>query len=248
MLNKILKKSAILLFWVAVWQMLSMLVSNALLIPSPLDTLKSLVSLAQTENFYISIAFSLIRIIIGFLLGVTVGFLCGVLSANNRVFKDFTTPLLQLIKSVPVASFIILAFFWFESGKLPIFISFLMVVPIIWSSVETALLSLDKKYVEMGKVFSLSTVKIFFKIKLALIFPAFLSAALTSLGFAWKSGIAAEVIAKPLSSLGGLLERSKTHLEISEVFALTVIVALLSLALELLLKKLLGRYNYVKNR
>jgi NitT/TauT family transport system permease protein len=98
----------------------------------------------------------------------------------------------------------------------------------------------------MGQVFRLSKVQIFFKIKLPLIFPAFISSALTSLGFAWKSGIAAEVITKPLYSLGSMLEQSKTHLEIAEVFALTAVVAMLSLLLEITLKKLLGRYNHVE--
>jgi NitT/TauT family transport system permease protein len=152
----------------------------------------------------------------------------------------------QLIKAVPVASFIILAFFWFKSSNLPIFIAFLMVLPIIWSTTETALRGIDTKYIEMGQVFRLSKAQIFFKTKLPLIFPAFISSALTSLAFAWKSGIAAEVITKPLYSLGSMLEQSKTHLEIAEVFSLTAVVAMLSLLLEITLKKLLGRYNHVE--
>ena len=248
MANKIFKKIAILLLWVAVWQICSMLVAQELLIPSPLSTLKALFNLAQTKQFYLSVFTSLARICLGFGLGVVTGFLCGVLSAKSNIFKEFTSPIVRLTKAVPVASFIILAFFWFESNYLPIFIAFLMVLPIIWSSTETALLNIDEKYIEMGKIFSLSSANIFFKIKLPLIFPTFISSALTALGFAWKSGIAAEVISKPAFSIGDMLERSKTHLEISEVFALTAVVALLSLLLEVVLKKAFRRYNYVKDR
>jgi NitT/TauT family transport system permease protein len=246
MANKILKKTAILIFWLLVWQVLSLIISHSLIIPSPLNTLKALIYLAQTREFYLSVLYSLMRIILGFTLGVVVGFLCGLLSAKSLTFKEITAPAVQLIKAVPVASFIILAFFWFKSSNLPIFIAFLMVLPIIWSTTETALRGIDTKYIEMGQVFRLSKVQIFFKIKLPLIFPAFISSALTSLGFAWKSGIAAEVITKPLYSLGSMLEQSKTHLEIAEVFALTAVVAMLSLLLEITLKKLLGRYNHVE--
>lgn len=245
---KIFKKLAIFVFWILLWQLSSMAVSQELLIPSPLNTLKALYNLAQTKEFYISVLTSLARICAGFSLGVFTGFFFGILSAKSTLFKDFTSPVIQLTKAVPVASFIILAFFWFESSYLPIFISFLMVLPIIWSSTETALLGIDEKYIEMGKIFRLSNTSIFFKIKLPLIFPTFVSSALTALGFAWKSGIAAEVISKPASSIGDMLERSKTHLEISEVFALTAVVALLSLFLEVVLKKAFRRYNYVKNR
>ncbi len=242
MANKTFKKTAILILWVLVWQFLSMIIGKDLILPSPINTLTALFRLAETKEFYVAVLISLLRIITGFSLGVVFGFLGGTLSAKNALFKEITDPPLQLVRAVPVASFIILAFFWFKSTYLPIFITFLMVLPIIWSSTETALLGVDIKYVEMGKVFGLSKSKIFLKIKLPLIFPLVISAALTSLGFAWKSGIAAEVIAKPQNSLGGLLESSKTHLEISEVFALTAVVALLSLLLEISLKKLFRRY------
>lgn len=243
MANKALKKTAILILWVLVWQFLSMLIGEELILPSPASTLTSLFRLAETKEFYISVLISLIRILIGFSLGVVLGFLGGTLSAKSHIFKEITSTPLQLIRAVPVASFIILAFFWFKSTLLPVFITFLMVLPIVWSATETALLSVDVKYIEMGKVFGLSKSKIFLKIKMPLISPAVISACLTSLGFAWKSGIAAEVIAKPQNSLGGLLETSKTHLEISEVFALTAVVAILSLLLEIALKKIFRRYN-----
>ena len=240
--NNILRKSAILVFWLAVWQILSLLINKQLLIPSPISTLEALIKLCKTTEFYYSVLVSLLRIVIGFTLGIVFGFLGGILSSKLKIFKEVTAPVLQLIKAVPVASFIILAFFWFESNYLPIFISFLMVLPIIWSNVETSLYGIDQKYIELGKVYKLSNFKIFFEIKLPFIMPSFISASLTALGFAWKSGIAAEVICKPIYSLGKMLEQSKTHLEIAEVFALTAVVAILSLLLEIALKKSLRRF------
>lgn len=247
MVNKTFKKTAILILWTLVWQFFSVLVSQELIIPSPLSTLNALLRLAETKEFYYSVLISLLRIVCGFILGVIFGFLGGIFSSRSRLFKEITAPVLQLIKAVPVASFIILAFFWFKSTYLPVFIAFLMVLPIVWSAVETALENIDIKYVEMGKVFGLSNFKIFTKIKLPLILSPFISACLTALGFAWKSGIAAEVIAKPQFSLGSMLEQSKTHLEIAEVFALTAVVAVLSLLLEITLKRVFRRYQNDKH-
>lgn len=244
MINKILKKTAILILWIAVWQFLSMIIAKELILPSPVSTIVSLFKLAETKVFYASVLISILRILTGFLLGTILGFLGGIVSANNAIFKQIIAPLLQLIKAVPVASFIILAFFWFKSTFLPIFITFLMVLPIVWAATETALLSVDQKIVEMGTIFRLSNIKIFLKIKLPIISPTVISACLTAFGFAWKSGIAAEVIAKPQNSLGGLLENSKTYLEISEVFALTAVVAILSLLLEIGLKRIFRGYYY----
>jgi NitT/TauT family transport system permease protein len=68
--------------------------------------------------------------------------------------------------------------------------------------------------------------------------PAFLSSAVTGLGFAWKSGIAAEVICRPADSIGGMLASAKNYLESAEVFALTATVIALSLIFETLIKYL----------
>ena len=180
-------------------------------------------------------------------MGVAVGFFGAVLSTKSHLFRAVTRPALQVIKAVPVASFIILAFFWFESDKLPIFISFLMVLPMIWATVETALLGVDNNYLELAKVYKLKPLKVFFQIKMPFIMPSFLSSCLTALGFAWKSGIAAEVICRPEMSIGKLLEQNKTHLEIPSVFALTFVVAILSIILEIILKHAVGRIINAEN-
>ena len=183
--KKTLKGGAVLLLWLLIWQAAALIVNNQLLIPTPLETLESLISLAQTGEFYIAVLKSLLRIISGFLLGVAVGFFGAVLSTKSHLFRAVTRPALQVIKAVPVASFIILAFFWFESDKLPIFISFLMVLPMIWATVETALLGVDNNYLELAKVYKLKPLKVFFQIKMPFIMPSFLSSCLTALGFAW---------------------------------------------------------------
>ena len=245
--KKTLKGGAVLLLWLLIWQAAALIVNNQLLIPTPLETLESLISLAQTGEFYIAVLKSLLRIISGFLLGVAVGFFGAVLSTKSHLFRAVTRPALQVIKAVPVAPFIILAFFWFESDKLPIFISFLMVLPMIWATVETALLGVDNNYLELAKVYKLKPLKVFFQIKMPFIMPSFLSSCLTALGFAWKSGIAAEVICRPEMSIGKLLEQNKTHLEIPSVFALTFVVAILSIILEIILKHAVGRIINAEN-
>ena len=72
--------------------------------------------------------------------------------------------------------------------------------------------------------------------------PSFIAAAVSALGFAWKSGVAAEVICRPASSLGRLLQDAKLYLETPRVFALTAVVAVLSLLLEIAVKRLARRF------
>ncbi len=247
MLKKIFKGVAISALWLLIWQLAALIVNSQLLIPTPLETLKALCVLGQTGQFYLAVLKSLLRIIIGFALGVSVGFAGGLIAGKLPIFDNITKPALQVIKAVPVASFIILAFFWFKSDDLPIFIAFLMVLPMVWSTVQTSLKGIDEKYIEMAKVYKLSPLKIFFQIKLPFIMPNFISTSMTALGFAWKSGIAAEVICRPQISLGTLLDQNKSYLDIPSVFALTLVVALLSIILEFVLKKIVRRFYNAEN-
>ena len=71
--------------------------------------------------------------------------------------------------------------------------------------------------------------------------PYFISAARTSLGLAWKAGIAAEIITMPKNTIGTMIGESKLYIMTSEMFAWTLVVILLSLAIEFLFTVLLGR-------
>ncbi len=241
MVTKFLKKAAILLFWIAVWQLAAYLVNIELILPTPLSTLKALKVLVFVPDFYNAVLYSLYRILLGFIFGVIFGFLGALISSRVKLVSDIFSPILKLFKAVPVASFIIVAFYWFRSDRVPTLICFLMVMPMIWSSVETSLNNIDKKYLEVARVYKLSKIKTLFGIKIPFIMPNFMTTTLTALSFAWKSGIAAEIICTPPNSLGFMIQSSKNGLLTDEVFALTVVVVLLSILLEAIVRFCVGR-------
>lgn len=240
--KKILKWTAVSLLWLAIWQLSAAAVGQELLIPYPKAAFFAFFQLAKTADFWLAVLFSMLRIIVGYLLGVTAGVFGAVLSSRFAVFKAVFSPVLHLVRAVPVASFIILAFVWIKSAYISVFISFLMVLPMIWSSVESGIENIDRQYLEMAEIYRISPFKILIKIKIPFIMPSFIAAAVSALGFAWKSGVAAEVICRPASSLGRLLQDAKLYLETPRVFALTAVVAVLSLLLEIAVKRLARRF------
>ena len=243
--KKVLKGFGILLFWVALWYVVAIFTGQELLVPTPLKTLSVLTEFISKGSFWFAVLLSTLRIISGFLLGVLIGVLGGILSVKSKVFDALTSPVLRIARAVPVVSFILLAYVWIKTNFIPIFITALMVAPIIWATVMVGIRGIDKSLVEMGKVFRLSKKDIFFKIKFPQVAPAFVSACLTTLGLAWKSGVAAEVICYPERSLGRLLHNASTYLETPETFALTFVVVLISLALEKLVKFVAKRWASV---
>ncbi|MPM28384.1 putative aliphatic sulfonates transport permease protein SsuC [bioreactor metagenome] len=230
-----LKKALIALIYLAVWEAASLLVGRELLLPAPLATVRRLFELLAKGESWAYAGLSLLRIMSGYLLGVLAGVLLAVLTARSRFAESLLSPLRGVVKATPVTSFILLALLWLNSSLVPLFISFLMVLPMVWADTADAILHTDPRLIEMGRVFGLSRAKIVRKIYVPSVLPQFLAACTTSLGFAWKSGVAAEIIALPLRSIGYQLYEAKLRIETLDLFAWTLLVILMSMGLEWLL-------------
>ena len=95
-----LKKLLIILFWLAVWQLLSLAVHNVILLSGPLETLKALWALIPTKDFWISVATSLARILAGFLAGSAAGILLASLSASSRLAEEVLNVPVTVVKDL----------------------------------------------------------------------------------------------------------------------------------------------------
>lgn len=242
-IKEALKKLLILLLWIGVWQVAYMAVRQEILLVSPAQVFVRLFELIFESYFWHSTLLSLMRIMVGYILAVLAGTLLAVITTKVRFINDLLYPILSLIKATPVASFIILALVWIGRDNVPTFISFLMVLPMIWANVSAGIEGVDKKLLEVAKVFGFSRQKTIKTIYVPSITPTFLSACTTGLGFAWKSGIAAEVISTPENSIGTHLFNAKIYIETIDLFAWTIVVVFLSVIIEKLLVNIINRYG-----
>lgn len=226
-------------FWAAVWQMIAMLVDLPLLLPGPLDVLGTLGQLVREGPFWGLVGLTLGRILLGFLAGACVGFLLAVGTCFVPLLDVIFSPAIRVLRAAPVTSFILLCMLWIRSGLVPAFIASLMTIPIVWENVTMGFRNTDPKLLEMGKVFRMGRGKRFFLIYLPSAMGYFRAALLTSMGMAFKSGVAAEVLCQPKLSVGTQLYYSKIYLETEKLFAWTAVVVCLSVVMENLLKYIL---------
>ena len=230
-----------ILLWLAVWEAASRALNEPILCVSPVAVLTRLFSLARTLPFWQSILFSLSRIACGFFCGIFAGTFLAVLAARFKRISELFAPLVLLAKTIPVASFIILALIWIPSRNLSVFISFLMVMPVTYTNVLEGIRSTDKELLEMAQVFSLSPFSTIRYIYVSQVLPFFQSACSISLGLCWKSGIAAEVIGIPRGSIGENLYNAKIYINTANLFAWTFVIIVLSVCFEKLVLLLLNK-------
>lgn len=243
-LKQIIKPIIILVFWLAVWETASLLVRDELklFLPGPIDVFRKWIEVGFTRDYLLSAGATLLRIFAGFVSGAATGFVLGILTADIKPLDSLISPVLRIIRAVPVVSFIILAFLFIKVDTLPVFISFLMVVPLVWQTVRDGLNSINKELLEMCRIYRVGKIKTLFRVRLPACLPEIISACVTALGFAWKSGVAAEVLCTPEVSLGHRIYSAKAALNFDEVYAVTLTVVILSLIIELLLKNLCKKY------
>ena len=218
----------VLAFWLAVWQMVAVAINQDIVLTSPIQTIQTLFSLAQLREFWVSIGLSLLRIFVGGALAFTFGSLLAFLSFKYKLVKLLFEPLISTIKSIPVASFVILLLIWVRTPYLSISISFLMALPIIYIAVLEGLLGTDQKLIEMANVYQIHGWYRVKAIYLSQLMPSLKTATSLAMGFCWKSGIAAEVIGLPTFSIGEHLYNAKVYLDTPALFAWTLVVIVMS--------------------
>ena len=227
-----LAKTAAVLLALAVWQAVAMLIDSELILVTPIEVIKRLFTVWREPGFFASIAFTSSKIILGFLAAFFIGIGLGALAGRFRVAEILLWPWMLTVKSVPIASFVLIILLFVSSADISAFISFLIVLPIIYTNVLSAIKSTDSKLLEAAKLFGTPAKYRLLYISLPQIKPYLISASSVGCGLAFKAGVAAELIGIPTGSIGEALYNAKIYLNSADLFAWTVIIILMSVLFE----------------
>lgn len=222
------RRIMIVIFWLLVWLLLALWVDNDIIIASPQEAVISLIEKLFQKNFWEAVFGSLVRISLGFMAGFCIAVLLAVQSSRFRFIEELLSPVMGLFKTVPVASFAVLFLIWWGSSFLAVAVSFLVVLPNVYISTLEGIKNTDKGLLEMAGIFRMSLKNKFFYIYRPAVKPFIISALKVSIGMSWKSGVAAEIIGTPSSSIGNGLYMSKIILDTAGVFSWTTVVIILS--------------------
>jgi NitT/TauT family transport system permease protein len=180
--------------------------------------------------------------------GAIIGLIGGALTAFSPFIRNLFSPVLSVVKSTPIASFIILLFLWLDRDTVACVISALIVLPVVWSNVESGILGTDKSLLEMADAYKMTKLAKLRHIYAPSALPYFTASLRSSLGMSWKAGIAAEALILPTISIGKMIFQSKYNLETVDLFAWTSVTVILSVIIEkaavLVLKKALKNRNF----
>lgn len=239
--RRAIKRAAIVVFWLAVWQLVAAVVDNSLILAGPVQTASALAGLVEQGRFWLIIAGSFGRIVIGFLLAFVIGIVLASAASRLRTLGDFLQPLMAFIKSTPVVCIVVLLLIWFGSRQVSSVAVFLVVLPAIYFSASEALANLDAGLDEMLRVNGVRPLRRALAFVWPSIQPFLLATSKLVVGMSWKAGVAAELIGTPLGSIGERIYQAKILLETADLFAWTFVVIILAFVCEKIFLALLAR-------
>ena len=241
-MKKQFRKIIIILLWIILWQLAAVTIHNKIIFVGPLEAFQALAAQFFTRDFWLTIFSSLLRIAAGYLTAFLAGIFIGALAGRFSLLREFLEPVTGLLQSVPVASFVILALIWIGSTNLSVLITFLVVFPIIYRNVLEGIQQVDRPLLEMARIFRLTSWKKLVYLYRPALMPYLQTGCRISLGMAWKSGIAAEVIGVPAHSIGEKLYMAKIYLSTAELFAWTFVIIVVSKVFEKLFLSILNLF------
>lgn len=228
------------------WGLVSQIVDNAIIIPTIGETLRSLLDLLKSEGFFVMLISSLLRTLMAFGLSLVLAVTLGLLAARSPLIEALTRPLVHFSSSVPVIAVILLALIWLKPPQVPVFVALMMVFPILYKTVYSAINNLPSGLLEMAAIYKVSPKTQLLDLYLPAMGAALGEIAATAMSTALKVVIAGEVLSQPKFSIGSDLQLQKMYLNTPGVFAWIIIILLLSKALQTLIDQLIQRHQNSK--
>lgn len=217
---------------------------DSLIVPTPFSVYRVLKELLRMPGTYMTVLWSMYRVLISLMIGVVLGVSLGVLAGVNRSIKKLLQPMIIFIKSTPVVCFIIILWLYVDKALVPSICGVLLCFPIIYTNVTEGYSMVDQHLVNMSKIYKVPKLRMLLKLYIPSILPYFFVGILTSIGICWKATIAAEVISVLDGSIGMHIYNGKVLLEFDYVFAWTLIIVFCSLLIEYFTKYLIKKTKF----
>ncbi|MBI4588684.1 MAG: ABC transporter permease [Candidatus Rokubacteria bacterium] len=224
----------------AIWELVSRTVLNAVLIPPPTVVSLAAWEMLQSGELFVHIMVSLRRIFVGFALGSTVGIAIGVLAAWNRLVWDLVRPLVAVCSAVPPVALIPLAMTWFgidETARLFLitYLAAVLMLPNAMSGVR----NIAPIRIRAARSLGARSKQIYLSVMLPDAFPFILTGLRVTLGFCFMVVVAAEMIGAN-SGVGYVIMQSRHYAMTTKMFVGILLLGLMGIAFDALFRRLLA--------
>ena len=225
-----------IIIFILLWFFISLKINSEIVFPNILTIIKKLIEIILEKSFYKDLFLSLIRVFITFILSFLLAIIFGILSGIFSSIRYMLMPIINFIRTIPTIPLILVAIIWFDNNTVPIFVSMLVIFPIMYDAVVNGIINVDKNLIEMSLSYNVSLKNQIISLYIPSIKPYILTAVSQSMGITWKSILAAEILALPSLGIGSKLYESHLYLDTVSLFAYCLIAVIFNGIFEIIIR------------
>ena len=231
--NHLFQTAAALALLVGIWLVAHAVIGNELLVPDFSVCMRSLWDILQSSAFWLGLLATLSRVGVSFLISFALALIFSIVAYLLPTFARFLSPFIALFRAVPTMAVLLIVLVWAGASGAPTVVACLSLTPILFTGISTALGNVSEENKMMSRVYKVPLRRQIRQLYLPSILPALIREGFAGLGYAIKLVVSAEVLASTYQSLGGMMGDAKLYYEMPTLFALVLVVFVLSLVLEL---------------
>ena len=230
-----------------IWELAAIKINKDIYLPRIEDVLFSIKEILKGPEFIKNSLSTLCRTLVSFTGALILSVILGVLSFMYPFFRNFLTPFNAIGKTIPTMILVLLALIWFDKDKAPFVVGFAIVFPILYEGIFNSLKDIDKKILDMCRIYKVSQREKIKKIYIPVIKFHIMGILISTFSLAFKVVIAGEVHGQPKYGIGAAVQIEKVNFNTVRIFAWIVIIAFISILFEYANKCLQKRIYRWKN-
>ena len=231
--NTLAKQIIFYVTLVVIWQIVSMTnIWPNNLFPSPYEVAEDLVYSASDGSLFFGIGTSLLRLIIGLTIAIVGGMILGIFMARVEIVNQTIGSLVLGLQSIPSVAWVPLAILWFglTDGGI-IFVTAIGSMFAVTIATFTGVKNINPHYVEAARNMGAKGTQLAIYVLIPAAFPYLISGFKQGWAFAWRGVIGAELLFSFLG-LGFLLNVGRQLNDISQVFAIMLVIMMVGIAID----------------
>jgi len=234
-------------FFIILWQLIAVIINNDVYIPRIQQVIEAIKIILNEQNFLKVIFSSFYRTMFSYLLALIFSMILGVLATVCPFFQYVMQPINSFGKTIPTMVLVVLSLVWFDKDKTPFVVGFAITFPILYEGIRNGLMQIDKKIIDMTKIYEVSLKDKIKKIYLPVMKFYFMSIFVSTFSLTFKTVIAGEVHGQPKFGIGSQIQLEKVNFNTSGIFAWIVIIVIISVVLEIINKLFKEKtYRWIK--
>lgn len=223
-------------FFIGLWQSIAIIINNDIYIPRIQQVIEAINLIFKEQNFMKIILNSFYRTMLSYILALIFSMILGVLGVVYPFFHYLMQPINSFGKTIPTLVLVVLSLVWFDKDKTPFVVGVAITFPILYEGIRNSLMQIDKKIIDMTKIYEVSLKDKIKKIYLPVMKFYFMSIFVSTFSLTFKVVIAGEVHGQPKFGIGSQIQLEKVNFNTSGIFAWIVIIVIISLVLEIINK------------